>query len=97
MPAKTEIEAELAAVADMIGNARAALTRNEILEIKDVPGRMRDVADAITDLPPEEASQMRPPLVQLLADFKEFAEELKSKIEEIEAANGASEGAAATE
>lgn len=97
MAAKTEIEAELAAVADMIGNARAALTRNEILEIKDVPGRMRDVADAITDLPPEEASEMRPPLVQLLADFKKFAEELKLKIEAIEAANRTSESAAATE
>jgi hypothetical protein len=49
---------------------------------------MRDVADAITDLPPEDASEMRPPLVELLADFKKFAEELKSKIEEIELANG---------
>jgi hypothetical protein len=31
MTARTEIEAELTAVADIIGNARAALTRNEIL------------------------------------------------------------------
>jgi hypothetical protein len=96
MTARSEIEAELAAVADIIGNARAALMRNEILEIKDVPGRMRDVADAITELPPEDASDMRPPLVELLSDFKSFAEELKSKIEEIETAKQTNQGAAAT-
>jgi len=87
MVEKSEIQAELNAVADTIGEARAALMRNEILEIRDIPERMREVANAITDLAPEDASEMRPPLMELLANFKTFAEELKSKIEEVEAAN----------
>ena len=89
MVEKSEIQAELAAVADTIGEARAALSRNEILEITDIPERMREVASAITDLPPEDAVEMRPPLMQLLTDFKTFAEELRSKIDEIETANSA--------
>lgn len=89
MVEKNELQAELAAVAETISEARAALGRNEILEIRDVPERMREVASAITDLAPEDAAEMRPPLMQLLADFKTFAEELKSKIEEVEAANSA--------
>ena len=97
MMVKDNIQAELIAVAEMIGNARAALMRNEIVEMRDIPGRMRDVANSITDLAPEEASEMRPPLVKLLADFKEFAEELKSKIDEIEATNRAGGHVAATE
>jgi hypothetical protein len=96
MVEKSEIEAELVAVADMISNAREALTRNEIMEIRGIPERMREVSSAITDLAPEEASEMRPPLVKLLDDFKAFAEELKSKIEEIEASDRAGGGPAAS-
>jgi len=96
MVERSEIEAELAAVADTIGEARAALLRNEILEIRDIPERVREVASAITDLAPEDASEMRPPLLQLLADFKTFAEELKSKIDQIEAGNRTGEPTAAS-
>jgi hypothetical protein len=96
MVEKSEIDAELVAVGNRISEARAALARNEILEIRDIPERMREVASAITDLAPEDATEMRPPLMQLLADFKTFAEELRSKIEEIETANRAAGSAAAS-
>jgi len=93
---KSEIETELNAIAETIGAARAALARNQILEIREIPERMREVAGAITDLAPEDASEMRPPLLHLLADFKDFAEELRSKIQEIETANRAGGTAAAS-
>jgi len=96
MDQQNEIQAELDAVADVILSARAALARDEILEIRDIPERMRNVASAITDLPPEDASAMRPPLVKLLSDFKAFSEELRSKIEAIEAAGGAAGGPTAS-
>jgi len=96
MIAKEEIETELAAVAEAIGNARAALSRNEIVEMTEIPERMRNVANAITDLPPEDAIELRPSLSNLLTDFKNFAEELKSKIGEIQAAAGSAGGGAAT-
>jgi cell division protein FtsX len=88
MNSRQDLEAELNSVADRIGNARDALSRNEIVEMSDIPERMRTVADAITDLPPEEAVELRPALSDLLTDFKGFAEELKVKIGEIEAAGG---------
>lgn len=88
MKSRQDLEAELNSVADRIGNARDALSRNEIVEMSDIPERMRTVADAITDLPPEEAVELRPALSDLLTDFKGFAEELKVKIGEVEAAGG---------
>lgn len=86
MNSKQELSDELQSVADRIGTARDALNRNEIVEMSDIPERMRTVANAITDLPPEEAIELRPALSNLLTDFKGFADELKDKIGEIEAA-----------
>lgn len=86
MDSKEDLEKELASVAEAIGTARVALARNEIAEISEIPEKIRAVANAITDLPPEDAIEMRPVLANLLSDFKDFAEELNSKIGEIEAA-----------
>lgn len=86
MNSKEDLEKELAIVADAIVTARAALARNEIAQINEIPEKIRTVANAITDLPPEDAIELRPVLADLLADFKEFAEELNTKIGEIEAA-----------
>jgi hypothetical protein len=96
MVERNEIEAELKAVAETISSAREALKRNEIQEITGIPERMRDVSSAITDLAPEDAAEMRPPLMKLLEDFKAFAEELKNKIEQIEASNQPGGGSAAS-
>ena len=92
MNSKQELTDELKSVADRIGTARDALTRNEIVEMSDIPDRMRTVANAITDLPPEEAIELRPALSDLLTDFKGFAEELQDKIGEIKAAGGTAAG-----
>jgi hypothetical protein len=89
MNSRQDLEVELKSVADRIGTARDALARDEIVEVSDIPERMRTVANAITDLPPEDAIELRPALADLLTDFKGFAEELKVKIGEIEAAGGA--------
>lgn len=86
---KTEIHAEIAELAATIKAVRAALTRNEIMEMKGIPERVRGVADAITDLEPDDAAALRPSLTELLADFEAFATELKSKIEEIQSTAGA--------
>lgn len=88
MNSKQELSDELQSVAERIGTARDALGRNEIVEMSDIPERMRTVANAITDLPPEDAIELRPALTDLLTDFKGFADELKDKIGEIQAAGG---------
>lgn len=96
MTVKQELEAELAAVAGSIETARAALSRDEIVEIREIPERMREVANGISDLPPEDAIEMRPALVSLLSDFKRFGEELQAKIEDIETAKAAENNSDAT-
>lgn len=92
MTSKEDLATELETVADVIGTAREALTRNEILEMSEIPGRIKTVADAITDLAPEDAIELRPALSNLLNDFKAFAEELQAKIAEIQTAGNVAAG-----
>jgi methyl-accepting chemotaxis protein len=88
MTPKEEIRAELADVANVISTARQALAQNQILDMRGIQDRVRDVANAITDLTPEDAVELRSSLADLLADFKGFAEELRIKIDEIQASGG---------
>lgn len=99
MMTKDTITGELTVVAEMIVTARAALARNELVDIGEIPTRLRELMASVTDLPPEEAIELRPTLVELLTDFKSFATEVQAKIAELEAgeeAGGESNGEATT-
>lgn len=84
MTSKNDIRRDLAAVAEQIANARTALTRNELADIAGIPDTVRELAGAIIDLAPEDAAEMRPLLVELLAEFKSFSEEVRRKIAAIQ-------------
>jgi hypothetical protein len=90
MTTKDTIHRDLTTVAEMIVNARAALSRNEIVDIAEIPVKVREVMGSITDLPPEDAVELRPMLVELLTDFKDFATDVNAKIADIESDGGAS-------
>jgi DNA-directed RNA polymerase subunit F len=88
MTAKEDIRRELTAVAEQIATARAALARNELIDISGIPEKVQGVAGAIIDLAPEDAVDLRPMLMELLTDFKAFSEDVQSKIGEIQASAG---------
>jgi hypothetical protein len=92
---KDTIQRDLAAVGDLIASARRALTRNELVDIGEIPERVRGVMGSITDLPPDDAVELRPQLLDLLSDFKSFAGEVSAKIADIETADAPGNRAAA--
>lgn len=88
MMTKDTIHRELTAVAELIVSARSALARNELVDIAEIPVKVREVMGSITDLSPEDAVELRPMLVELLTDFKDFATDVNAKIADIEAVGG---------
>ena len=84
MTSQNDVRRDLAAVAEQIANARAALTRNELIDLTDIPEKVRSVAGAITDLAPEDAVEMRPLLAELLSEFRDFSGEVREKIAAIQ-------------
>lgn len=91
MSSKETILAELTKMSDIIATARDGLTRNELIQIEDVEGKVRGMVDSIAELPPEDAIEMRPPLVALLENFQAFATEVQAKISEISTAPASQE------
>lgn len=84
MTSQNDIRRELAVVAEQIANARAALDRDELFDMSGIPEKVRSVANAITDLPPELAAEMRPLLAALLNEFKDFSAAVRRKIAAIQ-------------
>jgi len=83
---KEEIVTDLNSMSELISVARTGLTRNQLVEINDIQGRIQSVVESITDLPPEDAVEMKPALLSLMSDFQEFAKEVEAKIGELQAA-----------
>jgi hypothetical protein len=84
MTLKDDVRRDLAVVAEQIANARAALTRNELVDLTGIPDKVRSVSGAITDLVPDEAAEMRPLLIALLSEFKEFSDDVRNRIAAIQ-------------
>lgn len=83
---KEEIVTDLNSMSELIAVARSGLSRNQLVEISDIQERIRSVVESITDLPPEDAVEMKPVLLGLLSDFQEFSKEVEAKIGELQAA-----------
>ncbi len=86
MMSKEEIVTDLNSMSELISVARTGLTRNQLVEINDIQDRIQSVVESITDLPPEDAVEMKPALLSLMSDFQEFAKEVEAKIGELQAA-----------
>ncbi len=95
MTSSEAILSEMGELSDMILAARDRLKHNELIMIKDINSRVQAMVESITDLPPEQAIELRSRLVALLDDFKSFSEQMQSKITEISEANTAKEDAGA--
>ncbi len=95
MTTKDAIHQDLAAVAELIAVARSALSQDQLVDIGEIPEKIRAVMGSITDLPPDDAVELRPLLIALLTDFKSFSTEVTAKISDIEASGGSASRAAA--
>lgn len=84
---KEEIVTDLNSMSELIAVARSGLSRNQLVEISDIQERIRGVVESITDLPPEDAVEMKPVLLELLSNFQEFSKEVEAKIGELQAAS----------
>ena len=84
---KDEILTNLNSMSELIAAARLGLTQNQLVEMDNIQDRIRTVVESITDLPPEEAMEMRPVLTDLLTEFEHFSNEVEAKIKEIQAAS----------
>lgn len=90
---KDEIVADVNSMSELIAIARSGLTRNQLVEIDNIQGRIQSVVESITDLPPEDAVEMRPMLLELLSEFQDYSKEVEAKIGELQAAATATEDA----
>lgn len=95
MTTREAILSEMSEISELISAARDRLAQNELIMIKDINGRVQGMVESITELPPEQAIELRPPLVSLLDDFKSFSEQMQSKIAEISEADTTKEDAGA--
>lgn len=95
MTSREAIVSEMDELSALISAARDRLAQNELIMIKDINGRVQGMVESITELPPEQAIELRSRLVALLDDFKAFSEQMQSKIAEIADAETAREDAGA--
>ena len=93
MPTKDELTADINSMAMEITEALTKLTNDEAVDLKNIEPRVRVAMDAVGDLAPDDAIEIRPVLVSMLEKMEEFSLVLQSKIDEIEAevANASSE------
>ena len=85
MPTKDELTADINSMAMEITEALTKLTNNEAVDLKNIEPRVRVAMDAVGDLAPDDAIEIRPVLVIMLEKMEEFSLVLQSKIDEIEA------------
>ena len=83
MPTKDELTADINAMAVEITEALTLLKNDEVVELVDIEPRVRAAMEAVGDLAPDDAVEMRPLLVSLLEKMEEFSLILQDKINEI--------------
>lgn len=100
MPTKDELMPHLEQLATDVSDARAALLKGELKDIKKINERLEHYCQEALELDPEEIGDVKPILDDILLDLKTFAEEvnyIQKKVEEIhrqqaeEAANNTSD------
>jgi len=88
-----EIRSDLATMSRAVATARDGLSRNEFVDIGDIGQQVQDIATKINELGPEDVMEIKPQLTALLADFKDFAEEVREKLSALADAGGNSRDA----
>jgi len=83
MPNKSDLLNDINAMAAEVGTAMEKLESNEIVTLEGIEPRIREVMEAVADLPPDDAVDMRPALVALLEKMEFFSTSLQEKIDQL--------------
>ena len=86
MAQKTEILNSLEELAREVTHARESLLKGEIVTIENVHERIESECQAIVELEPEDAAEIRPKLDELLENLRSFSDEItyvQAKVAEI--------------
>lgn len=84
-----KIRSDLISMSDAVVTAREGLARNEFVDIGDIGQRVQNIATQVSDLTPEDAIEIKPHLMGLLEEFKNFSEEVRAKLAVLAETNGA--------
>jgi hypothetical protein len=91
MASKEDIQAGLNVLKDEVTNAREKLLKGELIVIEEVNNRIEGHCQAIAELEPDDAIEIKPLLDALLDDMQTFAQEIayvQNKMSEILAKQG---------
>tara|TARA_Y100000589_G_scaffold309073_1_gene326183 strand:+ start:189 stop:548 length:360 start_codon:yes stop_codon:yes gene_type:complete len=83
MPSKSDLLNDINAMATEVGTAMEKLHKNEMVTLDGIEPRIREVMEAVADLPPDDAVEMRPALVSLLEKMETFSSSLQEKIDQL--------------
>jgi uncharacterized protein HemX len=83
MPTKDEIVEDIDKMSQEVSQALADLENEEFVDLDGIEVRIRVAMDAVANLPPDDAVEMRPILVTLLEGMELFAKKLQVKIDEV--------------
>ena len=83
MPSKSDLLNDINAMATEVGTAMEKLQANEMVTLDGIEPRIREVMEAVADLPPDDAVEMRPALVSLLEKMETFSSSLQEKIDQL--------------
>ena len=83
MPSKSDLLNDINAMASEVGTAMEKLQTNEMVTLDEIEPRIREVMEAVADLPPDDAVEMRPALVSLLEKMETFSSSLQEKIDQL--------------
>ena len=73
MPTKDELTADINSMSMEITEALTKLTNDEAVDLKNIEPRVRVAMDAVGDLAPDDAIEIRPVLVSMLEKMEEFS------------------------
>lgn len=83
-----EIRSDLQTMTAAVASAREGLTRNEFIDIGDVGERVKNVAEKVGGLGPDDAAEIKSHLTDLLEEFRLFSEDVRAKLTLLSEASG---------
>jgi len=83
MPSKSDLLDDIKALTIEVSEAMEKLQNDEIVTLDGIEPRIREVMEAVADLPPDDAVEMRPALVSLLEKMETFSSSLQEKIDQL--------------
>ena len=81
---KEELLSQISDLSSLVTAAREGLANDEVVEMEGVDENVREACSAITDLPPDDAIEVRPYLMQLLENLQQLSDELQEKLSGLE-------------